>query len=203
MRRIKLRRLGYASAALLLVGAGCQARATVPGASVADTLRERVVDLERQIIALERRNTELEEALAATSEGEPEDVRFATPHVAAIEIEPLSHLRTGAEGNPVLFVYVKPQDGYGRFVQLVGRLSINAAVLPPDAGAFTIGQVTLGPIEVRDAYRSSFAGTHYTVKVPVDPSAAAGHDECLVHVEYVDGRSGRRHTADRAIALAD
>ncbi|MHC4079705.1 MAG: hypothetical protein ACYS15_13950 [Planctomycetota bacterium] len=187
---------------LLAVLAGCGKKASRQN----DMLRARVMDLETQVEQLTDRNRELEAALAEAeaAPGElPQVVRANVPRVARIEIDRLSHaLDEDGDGRvEALLVYVKPTDGLGRFVQLAGWLSVHAADLPPDAEATTLGQVTLGPAEVRAGYRTSFMGTHYSVTLPLTLPADRPEGPCTVRVIYKDGRSGRSVSAEREIDL--
>lgn len=171
-----------------------------------DLLRARVMDLEARVEALADRNQELEAALAQaeTAPGEPaEVVRASTPHVVSIRIDQRSYaLDEDGDGQvEALKVYIKPADGRGRFVQLVGWLSVHAADLPPDAEVATLGQVTLDPAEVRERYRSSFMGTHYSVILPLELPADRPEGPCTVRVIYEDGRSSRSVSNQREIDL--
>jgi hypothetical protein len=172
-----------------------------------DVLRARVLELEKEAAALEKRIIELEAELAAQAippDGQSMEITANTPHVAAISIDRLSHIRDDdKDGTPdTLIVYVKPADGRGRFVQLVGRLHLHAALLPMREESQTIALLELSPGEVRDAYRSSFTGTHYTIEAPLAlPADAAASAECDVCITYEDGRTGQRFEEHRAIAL--
>jgi hypothetical protein len=186
--------------AALLVGCGRKA------SRENDRLRARVLDLEEQVERLSDRNKELEadlERAAAVPESLPEEVRANTPHVVRIEIDRLSHVddEDGDGRADVLLIYVKPSDGWGRFVQLVGRLSAHAAALPPDADAVSLGRVNLEPSEVREAYRSSFMGTHYSIKLPLTLPDGVSAGSCTVRVVYEDGRSGRSVDDDHEVDL--
>ena len=86
-------------------------------------------------------------------------------------------------------------------MQLVGELSVHAAVLPADGDAITLGRVRLGPLELRDAYRSTFLGTHYTVDVPITIALGATQTQCTVKVVFVDGHNGRTVTDQLAVDL--
>lgn len=185
---------------MAITATGCKARATVR-ASDADPLRQRIVELERQVNSLQRQNAELEAKLTQSIDEQTADVLQATPQLAGIAIERLSHLRERPGDEPSLLVYIRPSDGLGRFVQMVGTVSINAAVLPRDQDAFSIGRAVLGPLEVRDAYRASLMGAHYTFQVPLDLEAAVGHPQCIVQAEFVDGRTGHQYVADMAVSL--
>jgi hypothetical protein len=86
-------------------------------------------------------------------------------------------------------------------VQLVGRLSATAAVLPLDADAVTLGRVTLDPLQLRDAYRSGLTGTHYTVQIPIAVPPGQRDATATVKLEFVDGQTGQTRSAERSIPL--
>jgi outer membrane murein-binding lipoprotein Lpp len=187
---------------LLALLAGCGKKASRQN----DLLRAQVVDLETQVRQLSDRNRELEAALARAEmpPGEPpEGVQAATPHVVRVEIDRLSHaLDEDGDGQvEALKIYVKPADGMGRFVQLAGWLSVHAADLPAGAEAETLGRITLEPIEVRQRYRTSFMGTHYSITLPLTLPADRPEGPCTVRVIYEDGRSRRRVSDEREIDL--
>ncbi len=178
-------------------------------ANANDALRRRVVELEGQVGRLERRNDELAAELARASgapDSLPEAIRVNTPRVATLGIGTRSHVRPVREPGDVrarrLIVYVEPADGRGRFVQMVGALTVHVDVLPLDAEPVSIGHLDLAPAELRDAYRSGMLGTHYTAEVPLDVSDAAGISSCDVRVVYTDGRTGRRLDTHASIDLA-
>jgi len=170
-----------------------------------DRLRALVLDLEDENRELAGRSAELDGQLQLLIRDLPipQEVRDATPHVTDISIGSVSHATdTDGDGRAdAIVVYVEPTDGLGRFVQLVGELSVHAATLPTDGDAITLGRVTLGPRELRDAYRSTFLGTHYTVEVPITIADPATQTVCTVKVEFVDGRSGRRVTGQQPMDL--
>jgi hypothetical protein len=172
-----------------------------------DRLRAKVLELEDRIDTLERRNAELNAELRVASAAPgslPEEVRSSIPHIADIAIGRLSHADDDdGDGMPERVVlYISAEDGRGRFVQMVGELSLNVSILPPDSDAVTIGRIQLAPDELRDAYRSSFAGTHYTVEVPITiPEVVAGARTCDVRVIFDDALTGETHEAHRAIDL--
>lgn len=175
-------------------------------ANESDVLRARVLELETEAAALEKRIAELEAELSASAAPDPRppEIIANTPHVTGISIGRLSHLRdTDEDGTPdMLIVYIDSTDGRGRFVQLVGHLTVHAALLPARAEARTIGRRLLAPGEVRAAYRSGVTGTHYTIEVPVSlPEDAGEFAECDVRATYDDGRTGKRFEAHRAISL--
>jgi len=170
-----------------------------------DRLRARLIEVQDENRELTGRGAELDGQLQRLTRDLPipQEVRDATPHVADISIGSVTHATdTDGDGrSDTLIVYVEPTDGRGRFVQLVGELSVHAATLPTDGDAITLGRVTLGPRELRDAYRSTFLGTHYTVEVPITIDDPATQTVCTVKVEFVDGRSGRRVTVQQPMDL--
>ncbi len=195
--------VGALCAAGLLL-AGCAGPSRVSREN--DRLRARVHELTKQVRRLEDHNTELVariRQLRATPPSISAEVLDNTPHVARISIGRLSHAcDPDGDGRPELLkVYVKPTDGLGRFVQMVGELAVHAAILPPDKEAITIGRITLGPGAVRGAYRSSVLGTRYAVTLPIAVPEDVDAAECTLKVVFLDGRTGLRHTDEQVIEL--
>jgi hypothetical protein len=192
------------AAMTLAIAAGCGSAKRV--SSENDRLRAQVLDLQDENRSLASQVEELQGQFdRATGESSvPRAVLAATPHVASLSIDSLSHtVDTDDDGYAdTLTVYVSPSDGLGRLVQLVGDLSIHVALLPPDGDAVTMGRVSLGPQELRDAYHSTWLGTHYTVAVPITiPRSVTEPTGCTLRVEFVDGYSGRRVTSQQTLDL--
>jgi hypothetical protein len=187
---------------LLGLAGGCESKVSTAN----DDLRARVLELEQSNEQLRRREAELLAELEVESrrpDSLSPEIRASVPHVADIAIGRLSHARdSDDDGVPDrLTLYVDPADGLGRFTQMVGTLSAHAVFVPADADAITIGRVTLGPAGLREAYRSSLTGAHYTVELTVAVDAAQALEPCLVRVRFEDGLTGAVHTAEREIAL--
>lgn len=171
-----------------------------------DRLRERVLELETQLL---RKTRESAEARARRQRPESpsaaarQDVQANTPYLAEIAIGRYTHARdTDGDGETdELLVYIQPVDGWGRFMQIVGTLCVHAAVFPADADVQSIGRVQLDPGDLRRAYRSSFTGTHYTVEVPITLAEGLDADGCVVYAEFVDGSTSVCYAAERPIAL--
>jgi hypothetical protein len=184
--------------------AGCSNSGRV--AAENDRLRLRVVELEDEVADLSGRHGELEAHIAALEADEATTaaaaIRAGTPRVVAIEIGRLSHLED-LDGDSVpdrAVIYVHPRDGMGRFVQIVGHLDAHVAILPVGADARTLGRVSLLPGELREAYRSGFTGTHYTIEVPLTLPAGAGEDlDTAVKVEFSDGLTERTLSASGTV----
>lgn len=188
--------------AVTVIAAGCRSGNF---ANENDELRRRVHELEDQNDDLRRRTGELESALAAATAsrgaGAPAGAAAAeVPMVAEIEIDRRSHVDESAGGGEpdLLRLYVTSQDGRGRFVQMAGTLSVNVARLPANAPAETVTRLDVDPGTLRDAYRSSFMGTHYTIEMPL-PAHLAGTLDVRVH--YTDARTGSTLDAHRAITV--
>ncbi|MCH7545432.1 MAG: hypothetical protein IID30_03395 [Planctomycetes bacterium] len=172
----------------------------------ADALRRKVLDLEKMNLQMSLRTTELEAELKRQSAGFdslPVEIRENTPRVARLTIGRLSHARDDDDDgrSETLLIYVDPEDGFGRFVQLVGTLTVHAAILPADRDAITIGRFTLKPGPLRAAYRSGFSGMHYTIELPIQLSPENSGQTCLVRVIFKDGHTGLEHSTEREIKL--
>jgi hypothetical protein len=206
MRRWRfIRTAALAAAVVVAVLGGCVDTAKLVEEN--ERVREELLNLGKQVDRLSRRNRELEAELtrvSATPDSLPEAIRANTPHVAEIKIGRLSHARDqdGDGRADTLLVYIRPADGLGRTIQLVGDVGVNAMVLPEDGEAITIGRVNLDPGQVREAYRGGVVGAaHYTVTVPIHVSEGSAAGECLVWASYQDGHTGSRHTGERTVSL--
>jgi len=184
-------------------------------ATEGDVLRERVLELETQVQRLQQRNAELRgelrqaRTMVELPEFLPEDIREFIPHVASISLGRLSHARDRTDDGhaDVLVLYIHPVDGRGRITQMVGHLMVNAVVIPASGEAIPIGELQLSPGELRDAYRSSVTGTHYTVELPVQVGDGVDRawldgESATVRVTYVSGITSQRHTAERTVAMS-
>lgn len=188
---------------LALSLAGCGASASKVSQEN-DRLRERILQLEQEVKGVKARNAELETRLAQadrTPTTIPDEVAASTPHVAAIALSRLSHARDdNHDGRPdTLLLYLEPSDGLGRFLQLVGTITVHAAILPDQDPAQTIGQRAIGPKELRECYRSAFTGQYYALTLPIDPPADA--TSSIVRITFTDAYSGRSFSTERSISL--
>ncbi len=180
-----------------------------------DTLRK-----EREALLVENADlaARLEEAeaklaeIVATSDlakrEDPEGVAGATPRCAGLSFGRLTGPadRDEAIGADVVEVYIRPFDGRRRFIQITGWVSATVDLLPlpdPATGAVPeprrLGAIELTPEQVREAYRSSPLGTHYTVEIPLDVPNAPLVGEVVVRVGFRDAQTGRQHSARFAV----
>lgn len=175
-----------------------------------DALRRRVASLEAELADTQARSREIEaryEAILRAGQAPlAPDVADALPACAGVAIERLTGLvDTDQDGRAdAIDVYIRPFDGRRRFVQIVGAVSIDAFTLPVAVGAGTapdpvrLGAASLSPMDLRDAYRSSPLGTHYSVRMPIAPrDKDAG--SVVVRVEFRDAISGLIHRAERIV----
>lgn len=171
-----------------------------------DRLRAEVMELKSANDRLEGRVEELDAELTRESQRPdslPAAVRANTPHVTALDLSRLCHVQDrDRDGRPDrLVLYVQPADSLGRFVQIVGTLTAHAAILPAAGEARTVGRLTLDPAALREAYRSSFTGTHYTVELPLETNELGDATELTARVIFTDGLTGRELTAERTVPL--
>jgi len=218
------------AACAMLIGLACAScSGKVLSPSPADQLRRQNAELSAKVESLERQLSEARTALAAAEQQgasagtgpseaapalSPEAIE-ATPHLAGIAIASSSHTDRPLSGDGcVARVYLTPVDGLGRFMQVVGTASVTLYWSPPGCAAEVLSCQDFGPMALRDAYRSGFGGTHYTLEwlvAPADPTGAGKADSAPgstwtcgnpveVKIEFTDARSGRVFTARRVLA---
>ncbi len=180
-----------------------------------DTLRRRVLELETQLGALQAERGELNAKLTelthrhnlAADEGAfTASVVEALPRCAGIEFARFTSLgdRDGTPGPEVIDVYIRPFDGRQRFVQVAGRLSVSATLIPPpgsapNAGPRTLAATELGPRELREAYRAGPLGTHYAVTLPLEPPNRPLAGEVVISATLIDAITGVAHEATTVV----
>lgn len=155
--------------ALLCGGAVCvSAGCRVGGGGDPDAARKRVIELEKELAAITGERDELRAKLAAAGTGA--DLASALPTPVSLEIDRFSGFDAGGAdpASRVFRAYVRPLDGRGRFVQVLGSLNVRLT-----RGGAPIAARTLTPDELRDAYRSNMLGTHYEVLIDVPDASGA------------------------------
>lgn len=206
--RTKIARVRATSlAGLLLAGVGCEARILVPSEN--DRLRElvatRTEERDEAVARASELETRLEAALAASrvATGAPSDpeVVEATPALATFAISGLTSARETGGGTALLTLVVAPSDGFGRFIQIVGRLKATVVAVVPGREPLPAATLDLGPKALRDAYRSGFMGTHYTIEIPVAWTGAEPARALGVALEFTDAASGRRFLATSTVQI--
>lgn len=165
-----------------------------------ERLRRRVAVLERELglahAAAAELRTKLAESERARTDALRPDLLDALPRCAGIEISPISGL-VERDGVTWVVFYVRPFDGQRRFLQVVGTLVCDASHVADDAAAASLTRVELPPAQLRQAYRSTLVGTHYSIEAPLAASPRPG--TILLRVELVDALSGQVHRAQRTL----
>lgn len=196
-----------------------------------DALRRQVIDLEAQVQSLTAERGELQAKVAEMSRerdasidsgSAAAEVVESLPRCAGIEFSRYSGLadRDGTPGPEAIDVYLRPFDGRRRFVQVAGRLSITATLVPSGSAQEPLGtavsqptaprgsattqprtltRVDLGPRELREAYRSGPLGTHYSVSLPLNPPNQPLDGVVVVYVTLIDAISGLSHEATQVL----
>jgi hypothetical protein len=178
---------------------GCRGRALVP--NEADKVREELAARTRERDAARARVAELETELAKRAATPDPELAEATPALAAFSVSTLSSATfVDANSAEVALVFV-PTDGRGRFLQVAGSLKVSVAAVVAGETPQPAGSITLGPKALRDAYRSGFMGTHYTVELPVSWKGATPPTGLSVSAEFTDGATGRAFPAVATMRL--
>lgn len=191
---------------------GCRLGGDQSASEANDDLRRRVIELEKQLQTLQGEREELKTKLAEserTREGAlPPEALEALPRCTAVEIGSFSGFEPADPAKPAgsVVAYLTPTDGRGRFVQIVGTMKVAALVLPASlesAGGGASDQVlataerTYSPAELREAYRSGVAGTHYLAEIPLEkPISDRGAVKVLIRAEFLDAITGKVHKAE-------
>jgi len=173
-----------------------------------DGLRREVQGLREQVSALEAQRNELQQQLAAATKPVAEagsvdaQVAEATPQLVSLTLEVGSHYlsKVTGSGSPTCeaIVYLKPTDGRGRFLQIVGSARASAFQLHADGRVVSLGTAQWNPIEVRDAWRDGIFGAHYTLRLPLAAEGwNCGGGPVTVRVEFISQPDGRTLSAQR------
>jgi hypothetical protein len=199
---------------LLLALPACHAGGERSVSEENDRLRQEAQEHAKSQQALQGQIDELKVKLAeATKAQNPltAEVLEAMPRVTGIDIDSLSGFEPTDVSLPAtgVAVWFEPHDGRGRFVQAVGTATIEALVLAPtlkegeNAAPERLAITTLTPSQLRDAYRSSFTGTHYTADLKLDKplDRTPGRTPSLViRVEFQDAITGEVLKGERVIS---
>jgi len=206
-----------AAAGPFLVSAICGCTMTAVPPTAADRNRERVIELENEVDLLNGRVAELEAALRAAeletalraagqasirADGQPmpADVLATAPFAVRLDLGRFGGLiDADSDDRPDgVRLYLQPRDGRGEVVQVAGRATVDAVWLDEEGNATALGRAELDPAQWREAFRSGFMGTHYTVELPFTsgllPPGAGG--SVIVRVSLSDGLTGRELAAE-------
>jgi len=182
---------------------GCKARALAP--NVADGLRAEVVERTRErdearakVAELETKLTEL--TLARDAKIDPESAE-ALPALAGVALSSLSTARLVEPNKATLALVIEPRDGLGRFLQITGTLRATAAILIPGREPLAAGKATLGPKALREAYRSTAFGTHYTIEIPLNWEGSEPARAVSIAAEFTDALTGKPYPVQGTVAI--
>lgn len=170
-----------------------------------DELRRRLDATQVQVDMLRAENTELKGQLAEAGHrleaaGQPPsgEVVSSIPRCAGVRFGKLTGIDIH-DPNRVI-VYLIPYDGRQRFVQVAGHIAVDLTLLDPDPGGEAgsepkvLGSVALGPVEVREAYRSTMLSTHYAVDVTLTEPLGRGR-AAVLRAKFDDAVTGLSHEA--------
>ena len=153
--------------------AGC--RVTVLSPSSDDTARDRNAVLEEENQVLTRENEGLKVRISeAESEWDPMAVQLseATPRLISMTIQDSSLVEPLDEktGSSQLILRMSPSDDRGRFLQVVGGLSVTVVGVSVQEDPILLAQQAFTPTEVRDAWRGGLMGSGYVFEIPLTGS---------------------------------
>lgn len=186
------------------LGGGC-GKATVLNPSPGDALRAENQSLREQVdrlgLEVKELQTRVAEARKAGSSSgavvgpralAPE-VDDAIPRLASVMIEGASDvIQRGSAPGPAatLRLWLLPRDGRGRFLQIVGTLTVGVSCVRAGESPVEVARATFAPGAVRDAWRSGFMGAHYAFEVPLELAAAVAECPLTVSIRFDDALTG-------------
>lgn len=171
-----------------------------------DRLRGQVNELNAKVEDLTRQKVQLEQQLAVLTKqmqeaaGVDPAIAAVTPRLAQVRIGSESHYQCTQPGQQCLArVYLEPQDGLGRFLQVVGSVEVSVFQLTAAGESARLGHGSFDLIQVRDAWRGGIMGSHYTFELPLACEQWNGTGDVTVKLEFVDATTGRHFSVQREI----
>lgn len=161
-----------------------------------DQLRARVADLTEQNQKLQTDLTATQKALAVQQResGVALPPGLTLPVVSRIEIGSYSGLADHS-----VRLYLETYDQQGRFLPVIGGAKVTLSYTLPGQPAVTLATADFTPQQVDAGYRSGFAGTHYTLTIPLTKPIPADVHELLASVSFTDFRSGVTLKTQKAV----
>ena len=203
--QISVGAVAVAVAGALLALVGCS-NATMLKPTDSDALRVQVRDLKVQVEELTQVNAQLELQVKAAAQsaqagsGISPEAALATPKLVQIRVGSPSHYEKDAAGGRCLAtLYLEPQDGLGRFLQVVGTLDVSIFELSATGSSRTLGSASFDPVEVRDAWRGGVLGSHYTFEVPIGGDGWNCTGSVTARLAFVDAQTGKTLSAQREL----
>ncbi|MFO0830648.1 MAG: hypothetical protein U0637_02280 [Phycisphaerales bacterium] len=157
-------------------------------------LRAENHSLRDQLAARDRQITELQAKV--TGPLDPAALR-AIAATASIEVDAFSAVEPGPH-DPSVVLYLRTLDGRGRFVQATGSLTVTLECQGGPTTLSTTQVHSFSPQQVQDAYRSSFMGTYYLVRIPF-PAPVDKELGLIAKVSFQDAVTGAQLTAQRQL----
>ena len=177
---------------VLAVLPGCQFTLLKPTSE--DTVRERIAEVERVNEALRLENAGLRARIAESeilSDPDEEALVAAMPRLSAVAIGSASVVESGLDGSPRLTLRLAPSDDRGRFMQIVGDLTVRAVAVPGEGSPIPLAVARFDPLEVREAWRGGVFGTGYVFEIPLNGPPANQLPETVdVVVNFTDATTG-------------
>lgn len=151
-------------------------------------LLESVERHERRIESLNRVIAAQEKQLAAKQDLPPLPEGVQRPVCSRIAIGAFSGgVDTDNDGHDdLLRIYLQTYDQQDRNIVTLARVKVTAAVVPPGEQAVTLATKTWDAKSFDAAYRSSFAGTHHTLEIPIAGNLPAQITQLTVSIELTD-----------------
>lgn len=157
-------------------------------------LRREVHDLQMKVGSLEQREAELRVQLSRIEQDDPgveSEILSSTPRAMAISLSPYSGVQRTDDDRTTIEVFAAAVDGRNRPLQMVGSLRAVAVAIPADGSPLELGEVSLSPAQVRDAWRNVFGSPSYLIEVPLDRPLPESAQSIHVRVFYDDAGTGR------------
>jgi hypothetical protein len=149
---------------------GC--RMTVLPPSSDDSARDRNAVLREENEALKRENDGLKIRLSEAQAGlDPRAVMVSevTPRLVSMVVQDSSLVEISSDETepPTLVLRMAPSDDRGRFLQVVGDLSITVVGVPESGEPILLARREFSPPEVRDGWRGGMLGSGYVFEIPL------------------------------------
>jgi hypothetical protein len=189
---------------LLLLASGCKVTVLEPTSE--DTVRERLVSIEKRNKALELENSGLKTRLAEAEADLGREERIlaqATPRLSSIQIASTSLIEKTADGSLTMTLRLDPSDDRGRFMQVVGTLNVRVVAVPAKGVPVSLAVVRFDPAQVREAWRGGLLGSGYVFEIPLTGWGPETLPETIdVVINFSDAPSGRELRDERPVRVS-
>ena len=196
-------------ALMLLTGCQVNIGAARSVARENDRLREMNLQLRRQVERLETRLELTQGQVTSLRQQLDEPEAEPMPDAVAPMLARLRLARytggfdtTGDGRHDTIRAYVQTLDQHGRMLPVAGRARLRIVTMPDDDEPATLAERTYAPADWDAAYRSGFAGTHYTLELELDADAMQRLEAAptaTLHVNFTQAGTGARHAAQREL----